>query len=600
MYKISDKIKNNKFAVILLRAVFSYCAAAGVAYYYFYGKNLVLQSAFNFSFFILIYILLQKASSFKKRTKRIAFSAGAVYSVVICVGKALYDTNGFITLYGSYKRVLITLVMLFGIFIITGLTLSLILNFLETHDITDNKNSNNLKGTSKLNLKTPVKFLILWGVNFIAYIPCLLAYWPGIYAYDMKMQSAQAIGAAPFDKFHPPLHTFLWKVCIKIGSIIPLQAITVYALLQMALLSCFFASVLIYLRNKNKKLFVIGFIWFALNPIFALFSINPTKDVCFSVFFGWTILLIYDALKNTKAFFKKPIKISALLICILLSCLFRNNAVYVFIVCVPLFAVFFKGVRIKAAAVLVCALALFMVINGPLLQALGVKKGNNREKLSVPMQQIALTVVRNESKLTQEEKSTINKFLDYKIIKQKFNYRFADPIKSSFKTDYYDCNKKEFLKLWTGLGLKYPKEYIIAFMDLNLPYWFIDADSVDTYSQRRYIETSAVSNNYYTINRNSKLPWLYNCYEKAADYSIFRKILIVSNIFSIATPIWAILFTGLCLIFKRKYKQLLVLLPPALLWATYLLGPVSNFRYVLPFTMLYPLFLLLIFNKENT
>lgn len=282
-----------------------------------------------------------------------------------------------------------------------------------------------------------------------------------------------------------------------------------------------------------------------------------------------------------------------------LSCL--GGAVYaaVAVVAALVFLLFFKGCRLRLTAVLAGVLAAFLLINGPVFAALKVKKGNSREMFSVPVQQIALVVVRNEKKLTPKEVGKINQFLDYRKLKKLYNPRFADPVKCSYKFNENIDKEKDFIKFWLKLGLKYPKEYITAFLELNIPYWYMDADSVDPYAKRIYIETLAGSNEYYSVRRNSKLPFLYSRYEKVANYSAFQKLPVISNLFSISTPIWAILFTAFWLIFKKRYRGLLNLVLPFLLWATYLLGPVSNFRYILPIFMLYPFFVLLIAQCRN-
>ena len=78
-----------------------------------------------------------------------------------------------------------------------------------------------------------------------------------------------------------------------------------------------------------------------------------------------------------------------------------------------------------------------------------------------------------------------------------------------------------------------------------------------------------------------------------------QKFPLIANLFSIAMPIWVMLFSSVILILKRRYKYLLVILLPMLLWATYLLGPVSNSRYIWPLMMIYPVFLFLILENED-
>ena len=63
-----------------------------------------------------------------------------------------------------------------------------------------------------------------------------------------------------------------------------------------------------------------------------------------------------------KSFFKSPFKVTALLFSTLLTCLFRNNAIYVFLVAALVFLLLFKGCRLRLTAVLAGALAAFLLL----------------------------------------------------------------------------------------------------------------------------------------------------------------------------------------------------------------------------------------------
>ena len=59
-----------------------------------------------------------------------------------------------------------------------------------------------------------------------------------------------------------------------------------------------------------------------------------------------------------------------------------------------------------------------------------------------------------------------------------------------------------------------------------------------------------------------------------------------------------IIFTIIMLMYKKQYNQILLVIPSLLLWLTYILGPVSNFRYVWPLFMLYPMYIYLILSNN--
>lgn len=567
----------------------SYCMLIGIYIYWGIENNILTESFCNCAILVAFYFLIKKSESTEKRIRKIAFVASCLYSSIAVGGKIIYDTNDIFIQGNSFFCILKQVLQLLALIVMFYSFFCLALQWIYYH---------NLKIENNLLPKKKAIFFSIWIIIFCTYIPCLLAYYPGIYSYDIVGQNLQASGIIPYNKYHPPLHTYLWELCLKFSDSIQMQPLTLYALVQMVIVSAFFSAFLMYFLKKNIKFFIGSAIYFIFNPIFAIISLIPTKDILFSVFFCGTILLLYESLCNAELLLNKY-KILGFIILIVLSCLFRNNAIYAFIVCIPFMALFLKKNKKIIIKIFCYSIAICFIINGPIMKMIGVEEGNNREKLSVPMQQISLVVVENYEKINNEEIKEINKYLEYESIKKLYNPRFADPIKYTFKTDYYNKNKVSFLKLWIRLAIKYPKDYIIAFLNLNIPYWYIEADSIDKYSNRAYIETYIANDDNYKIERNSKLPKLYNFYENVASYSFFSKIPIVSNVFSIATPIWIMLFCLICLILKRKYRYLLSLLIPVLLWATYLLGPVSNFRYILPFIMMYPFLMYLILGKND-
>ena len=157
----------------------------------------------------------------------------------------------------------------------------------------------------------------------------------------------------------------------------------------------------------------------------------------------------------------------------------------------------------------------------------------------------------------------------------------------------------EFIKLWTKLLIKYPSNYISAFLALNIHYWYIDADTIDKYSKRAYIEDYFYKIDYYTTKRESKLPFLYKIYHNIANYKLFEKLPLVSTLFSITIVFWLIMVTFFILIYKKDKKLIICLLPMLFLWLTHMAGPVSVLRYVFALYCCYPILIALIFQSKN-
>ena len=60
-------------------------------------------------------------------------------------------------------------------------------------------------------------------------------------------------------------------------------------------------------------------------------------------------------------------------------------------------------------------------------------------------------------------------------IKSKYRSNIVDPMRSVFNLEYIACHKKEFNKLWINLGLNHPKEYLYAYIDHTICFWWPDA-----------------------------------------------------------------------------------------------------------------------------
>mgnify|MGYP000364541506 CR=1 FL=1 len=113
-------------------------------------------------------------------------------------------------------------------------------------------------------------------------------------------------------------------------------------------------------------------------------------------------------------------------------CLFRNQGIYVFLFfCLGSLPVFTKKSvsqnRFIGASLLVAAL--WYVLSGPIPTAFGVGKGDAREMLCVPMQQLARMYHEVPEKLTPEEKEYIETLIDPQALSEYVRVN-ADPVKN--------------------------------------------------------------------------------------------------------------------------------------------------------------------------
>lgn len=594
MKKMFSVQKTSDILLNILYAFSAFCSVFAITEYFFDDALWGNQSFLNLIAFILIFALFKLVLT---KTNKQCIACGMIFSILLSlsliIGKCIYNDSTISSLFGSAKSGIIVLCSLYGFGALFYATFILMANWLTQYAIAPSHK------TYKI-LHLPFLYGILM---FLCWLPCYLAYYPGIFAYDIELQTMEALGTVSYSRFHPPLHTFIWNICLYLEQISGLNGLVIYSVLQMGIWAFALSCVLHFMvrRKYNPWLIAGSFCFFAFNPVIALFSFIPVKDSMLTAFFALFTVELYS-LSDTELNKKRLIVSNIRLIIVgIVCCLLRNNVVYALI---PAFLIMLFIIGKNWKRIALCGgsiLVVFLLINGPIYTAMGVEKGNSREMLSVPMQQIAYVAVTNNYSLSPDELDRINQYIPTEQIAETYNPRFADPVKGTFITENFDQNPADFFKLWADLLVQYPEEYIVSFLNLNIPYWYPDANSVDAYARRSYIETTIPTNpmTEYVVIRDGKIPMLYEQYEKVASFERFKTLPIVSNIFSLSFPIWFLIFGTLIQIIKKEKKTLVVFLPALLLWCTFMLGPVSNLRYLLPIIAMYPLYFTILFSKNK-
>lgn len=580
MYVIMKE--KEKWEICLLLAI-SFLFVRGMDHYFLPDMALGTETTINFIIFAAAYAVQKAAEAKEERIRKYAHILAGLYSVALVIGKLVNDTNKideFFTVHGFVWMILTWTACMF--------VFGAVFTFFLSGALGLEKNLSH-QGLNLRCFTWKYRFFAIQAFILLTWLPCYLAFYPGTFGYDIPYQTNQ-ISNHTIDRNHPPIHTLFWKFCLYVDSRTGLEAITFYYIVQLLLLSAAFAYLIVFLvkRNYNQWLVLLALAFVTVNPVLAVFMFAPTKDVIFAAALLMLILQLYTFVTQPELYGGFNRNTVSLVCWCLICCLFRNNAVYAFILTVPFLLLVFRKFWKRTAVLLLLPIVLFFVINGPVYDAMGIREGFSAEKLSVPTQQIALVVRDHGNELSQEEIDDISAYLPYEYLAAAYNPRFADPVKNSFNNEMYHQDSGRFHKLWFSLLFRYPKEYISAFLALNLPYWYPDASTLDSYSCREYIEVGIVGSDIYKLQRQSKLPGALKFYEKVASYEAFQNIPLVSNLFSITTPLWFLLSGMVILALKQRKREILVFIPLMMLWLTYMAGPVSNFRYIFPIFALYP------------
>jgi ABC-type multidrug transport system fused ATPase/permease subunit len=563
------------------------------------------NSIYSIFAFIGIFLLMKKtrnvlAESGDKRLLAVTVILAMIFSFFMVAGKNILVNNS--VQIGQLKTLI---KIICGVPLFTAFLILILIKMPEVNQYADKFIQND---ASAVSLKKA--FVIYWALIFLAWIPSLMASYPGIYGYDSIYQLGY-YRSGEISLHHPLAHTYLLGFCIwtmgnfwgdlKKGQL-------VYSLIQMLFLSGALASICSFLRQKQVakiyRVIVIGLFMFL--PTNAIMSFSATKDILYTVFFAISVLLLIRIASEPDALKIKKI-IILLIVVLFLHNIFRSQGIYVALLTLIFGLIAFKGYRKQIAIVFLATVLLFGIYSGPVTNALGgVKLDSIHEMMSIPCMQIARVAEYNSGKFSEKRKHTIANYIP--------NYKYypncegiSDSIKNTFSSTLLRKDPKRFFQLYLQLGHEYPGIYLDAFARLSIGYWYPDMNYRDQKAAHPYWEyfsttkgTNPPTNVVYVKRWTPQgLQWLSKLYVKLTYSNAYQKVPLLSMLFSSALPTWILLIFIAWSLYYKKYRYLLPALMAFSLLLTLLLGPVVLYRYIYPLVVLVPIWLGIMLSPES-
>lgn len=456
-------------------------------------------------------------------------------------------------------------------------------------------------------------FLIYAGVIFICWLPIFLAYYPSVFAYDAEGQLYQVL-AHDYSTHHPLIHTLFLGAFFNLGgNVLGSYSVgmAVHSIVQMLLMAMIFGYTLTVLYQE-KTSYIIRLIllsFYAIFPTNSILAISTTKDVLFS---GLVLLFVIKMYQWSKGISGNRIVCSvAFLVISVLMLLFRNNAVYAYVVSLP-FVYFFwkksmkktcKKTLVRGLCMVFATLILFVACSAGLKQITSAHNGSPREMLSVPLQQMARTRVQHEDEIDVETREELDSYISSEWVFAAYNPYLADPVKN--RAVIHD-NPAGLIKTWMKLGMQFPMVYIDAFLDNSIGYWYLADKShstiygVGTESGFGYLSTdNRTMPAGCEIIEHSYLPGLRAFMEKIVSDNEYQRIPVLSVVFAPAFYWWLLCLYIVFFIKRKEYKMLLPVIFLVIYYLTLLLSPTVLIRYMYPFVVTVPVMLCLISSKRE-
>jgi hypothetical protein len=584
--------RSGGIARLIFAALLALFSVWGISLYFFGVSVQYGNSVLNFVLVALIFGMCNRSLTVKDRRNRVvSFVLGAVFSLFLVIGKSINRTNSIYELFSSGTALFSSLLMFLGLTTLLGCALTLLFWWLMEKAHLAMVPTKNQRRFFRSNVSS---FFAVWLVILLAWGICYLACFPGYWTYDLSKQARFILGLEPYTQWHPVIHTEFLRIFINIGERQRDMrlALILYSVCQMLILSAMCSFSIWYLAKKNVHIGIrlAALLYYALNPTIALFSFLTTKDVIFGGLFLLSCIGITEMVLNTDAFFRSKPKRVGFSVVLLLTCLFRNNAIIAFAPAFIAALLIIRRYALRVSLVFVSAFLAFALLTGVVFGALGIKPTSLGEVVSVPVQQIALATNRHEAEIDPEQLQFIDSLFDRKS----YNPRLFDKLKSTCNEAVFKKSTKAVIDTWASLLLRYPLDYVDAFLSLNHALWYPDAQLVDPVIKRPYIEAQmhqVQGAPEFDTQSEPLIPILASWYKRYSKYAEQDYIPFVSSLFSLALPLWLCLVgIALCII-KRGRKMSVILLPTLFLLLSYLLGPVTISRYLYPMFICYPLYI---------
>ena len=445
---------------------------------------------------------------------------------------------------------------------------------------------------NRLIKKSRVYFFIIAALLLIVWLPALLAVYPGIYAYDASWQYDMYTQAC-VTEHHPVIHTYLvgWLIDTVYSMTGQFnKGILAYTLAQEILmaLGCSFILYEFHRRKSPTWMHVLAMAVFCLYPPFVLFVFSSTKDSLFAIAVADFALLSLSMAEDVTVFFRQRVNRVLWIVFALEIAILRNNSIYAILLTLPFVIVFFaraKEVRGKAFRTLAIAIVVFLIYKYPITNAVTVEGVSKAEMLSVPCQQIMRVYTYHGDEMPAEDKAMVEHLFDGDKWQRYYNPCIADSSKGSLTKAALNEEFGDFKALWLKLFREYPGEYVDSVLENTYGVW---------YPWPTYVLHSWGMEGYTTITvivpgeMNSKIPVLLDFFRLFEDSNVVMGRNWLSWIFAPATFLYLALIVAFYTLKTKKKAVSIPFVYLALLWLTYLLGPVAMVRYALYLYALVP------------
>ena len=381
----------------------------------------------------------------------------------------------------------------------------------------------------------------------------------------------------------------------------------------------------LYVFKVKKCICLIVWLFYAIVPYNVQLSHTIWRDIPFAVAAFIVGIIIWDMYMNgnLKNLIIELLELLILVSAIIVLCIMKGNGLFAYIFFMPFGLFLFWRKNRKVFFSLLAAFVLARVVQGPVsdkimtdnlvwmnelkaeaeaglgdksslseeIQVVQVENATDSYNASgiyiITAQQLARVAV-DRTELSDEDYARLNRVIDIEYIREKYNPNVSD--KAMFAVNS-NISSKEYLKEWAYFALKYPVQYVLAYKDQTIGYWYPDV--------QEWVYFDVIRDNDFGLYKDSILPETIR-EEWTALEEIYLKVPIYGLLWSIGFIVWATLLSMGITYINKGIKPTFLYFPILGVWATLLVAApaYAEFRYIYSMFLYLPLSILIPFIGE--
>ncbi len=587
-YKYCDGLKNSRL-LILMKVIVATWVLSGNPLAE--GGQPAVRSEISATVILLgmgMLLFYTRESVLQKDCYIGAFSIFFAISTVI--GKSYHELGNWDYVFGGIRQLFLALLAGFGYYTVCKSCLTAVCEFIK-------RRPSILRREPGGRIETLVfekhAFLLPMLLFSLMMIPYMTAFFPGTIHADATTQLFQHFGLMELTGHHPIMSTKLMGICIEIGKRLfqsDNAGIALYTIPQ-TMCQVLVFSYALWLLYRIKAPVIIrwaAIVFYGVFPLFPMYAVTMAKDTGYYDCMLLLVLSLMQLLWEKKSPWWNKVLLWTGAVGI---CLFRKEGKYIVMVVLLATAFMYRTEWRTCLVGTICCLGVTLLVEGIYMPAKEIEKGGVEEMLSIPLQQTARCIKEHGSEFPADEKERLQVFFteDLSVIAENYDPEISDPVKGRVRLNRKDDSLKNYLCVWLEELCKYPETYLEAYLNHTYGYFYPDRGCLDAHVKCFFGMVG---------NQQWDTPFMSVCFQmkdtrlRAAieDYvDAIAELPVVKLFFSPGAYVYGLLGCIICLLRKRRKRELCILLPGILVVAVCLISPANAYlRYTFPLIALTP------------